>query len=80
MFSWLEFAITLMKLVNNILNWVHDEGLIDSGRRQVLAAQALAIAKKVQTKNELLERINAMDDAEVDKELRDLEPPATGKP
>lgn len=75
MFDWLQFAILLLKVVNAIINWAHDRGLIDEGRRQVIAENAFNIAAKVQTRDQLREKINAMSEEQVDAELRNLEPP-----
>lgn len=78
MFSWIEFAILALKVINAIINWAHDRGMIDEGRRQVIAEYAMKIATKVETRDKIRERVDAMDEAEVDKELGDLEPPGSG--
>lgn len=78
-FSWVEFAIQALKVINAIINWAHDRGLINEGRRQVIAEYAMKIATKVETRDQIRERVNAMDEAEVDKELAGLvNPPAGG--
>ena len=77
-FSWIEFAILALKVINAIINWAHDRGMIDEGRRQVIAEYAMKIATKVETRDKIRERVDAMDEAEVDKELGDLEPPGSG--
>ena len=71
-FSWIEFAIAALKVINAIINWAHDRGMINEGRRQVIAEYAMKIATKVETRDKIRERVNAMDEAEVDKELLDL--------
>jgi hypothetical protein len=79
MFDWVQLAILLLKLVNGIINWAHDRGMIDEGRRQVLAENALNIATKVQTRDQIREKIDAMSEAEVDAQLGGLvDPPAGG--
>lgn len=77
-FSWIEFAVVALKVINAIINWAHDRGMIDEGRRQVIAEYAMKIATKVETRDKIRERVDAMDEAEVDKELGDLEPPGSG--
>jgi hypothetical protein len=78
-FSWVEFAIIALKVINAIINWAHDRGMIDEGRRQILAELALKLAVKVETRDKIRERVDAMDEAEVDKELGGLvDPPAAG--
>lgn len=72
MFDWITLAILLLKVVNAIINWAHDRGMISEGRRQVIAENAVAIATKVQTHDQIREKIDAMSDDEVDQSLRDL--------
>jgi hypothetical protein len=71
-FSWIELAIVALKVINAIINWAHDRGMIDEGRRQVIAEYGLKIAAKVETRDKIRERVDAMDEAAVDKELIDL--------
>lgn len=79
MFDWITLAIALLKLVNSIINWAHDRGMIDEGRRQVLAETAVNIATKVQTRDQIREKIDAMSEADVDAQLGGLvDPPAGG--
>jgi hypothetical protein len=78
MFSWIELAILLLQLTNKLVNWLHDRGMIDEGRRQVIAEYGLKIAAKVEARDKIRKRVDAMDEAEVDKELGDLEPPDGG--
>lgn len=74
MFSWIELAILLLKLANQIVSWAHDQGKIEEGRQEVISEMSLAIASKVRTRDQILERVNAMSPEEVDAGLRDLEP------
>jgi len=79
MSSWVELAILLLQLANKLVNWLHDRGMIDEGRRQVIAENALNIATKVRTRDQIREKIDAMSEAEVDQELGGLvDPPAGG--
>jgi hypothetical protein len=50
-------------LVNSIINYFHDRGLIDEGRAQVIAENAAAIAKKVAVRDKIKDEVNAMDEA-----------------
>jgi hypothetical protein len=77
-FGWLELAVWALKLANAIINWAHDNGMIDEGRRQVIAEYAVKIAAKVETRDKIRERVDAMDEAEVDKELSGLVDPPVG--
>jgi hypothetical protein len=70
--AWLEFAIVALKVINVVINWAHDRGMINEGRRQIIAEYAMKIVAKVETRDKIKERVDAMDEAEVDKELIDL--------
>jgi hypothetical protein len=79
MLGWLDLAIAVFKLVNLVINYFHDRGLIDEGRRQVLAEIASSVSKKVALRDKIREQVDAMDEKKVDQELRDLEPHAGGQ-
>ena len=80
MLVYLDLAIAVLKLVNNIINYFHDRGLIDEGRRQVIAENAASIAKKVAIRDKIKDEVDAMDEKQVDAELGNLvDPPAGGK-
>lgn len=77
--EWISLVVALLKLVNAIVNWAHDNGLIDEGRKQVIAETALNIAAKVRTRDQIREQIDAMSEADVDSQLGGLvDPPAGG--
>lgn len=80
MFGWIELALVIMRVVEKIINYAHDNGLIDQGRREEIAATAKRIADKMAIKQEIKEKIDAMPIEQVDKELVNLEPPATDGP
>lgn len=74
MLIYLDAAIAVLKLINSIINYFHDRGLIDEGRQQVLAEIAASISAKVAVRDKIREQVDAMDEKQVDQELRDLEP------
>lgn len=74
MFEWIKLAVLFLQLANKIISWAHDQGLIDEGRQQVIAEMSLAIAAKVRTRDQIMEKVNAMSGEEVDDGLRSLEP------
>lgn len=74
--TWVSFALALLKFVNSIITWARERELISEGYQQAVAEQALAIAAKVQTLDQIREKVDAMSDDEVDQALRDLVPPA----
>ncbi len=74
MISWLQFGIALLRVVNGIITWANKRELIDEGRRQVILEISVAIAEQVASKKKIQEHVDGLTDAEVDAELRGLEP------
>lgn len=71
-FDWVKLAILGLQLINKLVNWLHDRGMIDEGRRQVIAELAGNIANKVKVRDEIRKQVDAMSEEEVDKGLADL--------
>lgn len=76
MFSWISFALVLLKLVNGIMTWARERELISEGQDAELAAVSQQILAKTTAGKAIMERVNAMDANAVDAGLRGLEPPA----
>ena len=72
--GWLSLALTLLKIVNTIMNWARESELISAGYDKAIAEVSQAILIKTQVGKEMMEKVNAMSDAEVDDGLRGLEP------
>lgn len=72
MLAYLDLAIVVLKLVNSIINYFHDRGLIDEGRRQVIAENVASIASKVAVRDKIKDEVNAMSEDQVDKDLSGL--------
>jgi hypothetical protein len=72
--SWISLALTLLKVVNLIMNWARERELISKGYDQAIAEVTQSILIKTDAGKKIMERVNAMSDAEVDAGLRDLEP------
>lgn len=76
MLTWLQLAIALLKVGNSIILFFQQRQLIDAGYDKAIAEQGQKTLAMSQRGKALLEKINAMDEATVDAELRGLEPPA----
>ncbi len=74
MIAWVKLAILIMQIVDKILDTVGEERLIKLGYDRAIADQSAAILKKTKAGKAILERVNAMSDAEVAAGLRGLEP------
>lgn len=73
---WLSLAIALLKIANSIFSWYKEQSLIDEGHQQVIAEEAQKTLGMTARGRVLLEKINAKSDADVDADLRGLEPPS----
>ena len=74
MITWVSFALALLKFVNSIMAWANKESLIAEGYDKAIAEVTQSILVKTQAGKAIMEKVNAMSDAEVDAGLRDLEP------
>jgi hypothetical protein len=72
--TWVSLALALLKLVNTIMMWARERELITKGYDQAIAEITQQILVKTTAGKALMEKVNAMSDAEVDTGLRDLEP------
>jgi hypothetical protein len=72
--AWLSLALTLLKIVSTIMNWARERELINQGYDQAIAEASQEIMRKTAAGKAILDKVNAMSDAEVDDALRGLEP------
>lgn len=79
MFAWADIILAALKLISAIINWAHDNGLIEQGRQQEIAAVAAQIADKVKVRDQIKDEVDAMDESQVDKSLAGLVDPPAGK-
>lgn len=74
MMSWISLALTLLKVVNQIMIWARERELISEGYDKAIAEVSRSIFEKTTAGKAIMEKVNAMSDEEVDAGLRDLEP------
>lgn len=74
MFSWIGFALQLLKLVNSIMSYYERQGLIDQGYDQAIADQTKLLLVKTSEGKKIMEKVNAMPIEDVDAGLVALEP------
>lgn len=72
--SWVSLALALLKFVNSIMNYARERKLISQGYDQAIAEVTQQIMVKTEAGKKIMEKVNAMSDAEVDADLRGLEP------
>lgn len=72
-FSWISLALALLKLVNGIMTWARERELISAGHDAAIAKMSQQIMQKTEAGKKILEKVNAMSDADVDAELGKLD-------
>jgi len=72
--TWVSLALALLKFVNSIMGYIRERELIDRGYDQAIAEVTQSILVKTAAGKAIMEKVNAMSDAEVDAGLRGLEP------
>ena len=74
MFTWASIILAALKLINEIMGAVNREKWMQAGADAEIAKISAAILQKTVAGKKMMERVNALSDAEVDDALRGLEP------
>ena len=74
MFTWASLILTLLKVINSVMNYVNFEAAAQAGADAEIAKISASILAKTKRGKEILERVNALSDNDVDRELLGLEP------
>lgn len=74
MITWGSVILFALRVLNSILSAVNREKWMKAGADAEIAKAALAILNRTETGKKIMERVNAMPDADVDAALRGLEP------
>lgn len=72
--SYISLALAVLKFVNLLMDYVNRETLLKEGRDEEIATVTAAILRKTNAGKAIMEKVDAMDAAAVDAELRKLEP------
>ena len=72
MITWGQVALTGLKLLSAILDWVRGRQQFTAGQDAEIAKAALAILGKTEAGKRIMEKINAMPDGELDALIDDL--------
>jgi hypothetical protein len=73
-FSWVEIILLVLKIVDAVMGRVNQDQWIKAGADAEIAKISASILQKTSAGKKIMERINALSDADVDAELRGLEP------
>ena len=74
MFTWGEIVLLFLKLANAIMGAVNQDKWMRAGADAEIAKISAAILAKTTAGKAIMEKVNAMSEAEVDAGLRGLEP------
>jgi len=74
MFTWGEIVLLFLKLANAIMGSVNQDKWMRAGADAEIAKISAAILAKTTAGKVIMEKVNAMSEAEVDAGLRGLEP------
>lgn len=72
--AWASIILTALKIINQIMGVVQQQKWIQSGHDQAIAEETKAILARTVAGKAIMDKINAMSDAQVDDALRGLEP------
>lgn len=65
--SWIGLAISLLKIVADIVGWLRDQRAIDAARDKEIAKTALTLLELTEEGKALRARISAMTDTETEQ-------------
>ena len=71
---WIKLALALVKLADLFANMAREKELIGAGEDRALAEASASILLKTKAAKEVMQRVTAMSEDEVDKALKELEP------
>lgn len=72
--DWFKLAILVIQVIDRIADIVRERGQMNAGRDAALAEVAASILSKTQIGKQIDLRAAGLSEAQVDKELKDLEP------
>lgn len=74
MFGWAEIVLLFLRLANAIMGAVNQDKWMRAGQDAEIAEISASIMRKTAAGKAIMEKVNAMPEAEVDAGLRGLEP------
>lgn len=70
--AWASIILTALKIINAIMGAVNQDKWMQAGADAEIAKISAAILKKTAAGKKIMEQIDAMSEADVDRELGDL--------
>jgi len=75
MFDWIQVAVLFLQLANKIVDWKVQQDSFSAGQQDEVARVATEVLRKTEVGRAILTRVGQLTDAQLDDELRSLEPP-----
>lgn len=72
MFTWPEIVLLVLKIANAIMGEYQNQKSFQAGTDAEIAKISAAILRKTQAGKKIMEKVDAMSDADVDAELSKL--------
>jgi hypothetical protein len=74
MLTWAEIVLLILKIANAIMGELGNQRQFQAGADAEIAKISAAILRKTQAGKAIMEKVDALSDADVDAALRGLEP------
>lgn len=74
MFTYASLILAILKVINSFMDYVNRKDLMQAGADAEIAKTSASILRKTQAGKAIMEKVDAMSDADVDAGLRELEP------
>lgn len=74
MLTWAGLILALLKTINLLMDRVNTDEAMKAGADAEIAKVSAAILAKTKAGKAIMEKVNALSDADVDTQLRGLEP------
>lgn len=74
MITWAEIALLVLKIADAIMGQINNQKQFQAGTDAEIAKVSAAILAKTMAGKAIMEKVDSMNEADVDAELRKLEP------
>ena len=74
MFTWPEIVLLILRIAQAVMNQINAQTFIAAGKAEEIALVSSAILARVQEMQKIMAKVNTLPEAEVDNELKGLEP------
>ena len=72
--TWAEIILLVLRIAQAVMNQINAQTFIAAGKAEEIALVSSAILARVQEMQAIVAKVNAETEAQVDQDLKDLEP------